>query len=188
MARECLTAAVRRRRHNAKIAAVLFAFVTQSCANSQSADTKPGTMLAGALDGMTRVGFDGPIQTSSSVHLYAARGEYESFQVAATAKDGPVESVSMTISDLRLGNNTIDRSNLTMYREHFVQVKKGSPDFGGANRPLGPGFYADALIPLKEERVAEGHARYSAKPVKIDPQHRAVFWIDVFVPRDAQSG
>jgi Domain of unknown function (DUF4091) len=177
------------RRHNATIAAVLFAFAAQSCCNLQSSTpNKQGTMLAGALDAMTRVGLDEPIKVSSSMHLYAARGEYESFQIAVTANDGPVESVSMAVSDLRSGDSSIDRSNLTVYREHFVQVKKGSPDFGGANRPLGPGLYADALIPLNDGRVAAGHARFSATPVKIDPQHRAVFWIDVFVPREARAG
>jgi Domain of unknown function (DUF4091) len=144
-------------------------------------------MMVGALDALTRVGLAEPITVSSSVHLYAARGEYESFQIAVTAKNGPTGSVSIAASDLRSADDTIERSNLTMYREHFVEVKKGSPDFGGTNRPLGPGFYADALIPLKDGGMATGHPRFSAT-ANVDPQHRGVFWIDVFVPRQAQPG
>ena len=179
---------VRLRGHHPALAVVLLAILGQSCGNSQSSTPdKPGAMVVGALDALTRVGFAEPITVSSSVHLYAARGEYESFQIAVTAKNGPTESVSIAASDLRSADDTIERSNLTMYREHFVEVKKGSPDFGGANRPLGPGFYADALIPLKDERMATGHPRFSAT-ANVDPQHRAVFWLDVFVPRQAQPG
>jgi hypothetical protein len=141
-------------------------------------------MTVGALDEMTRVGLDEQITASPSVRLYAARGEFESFQIAVTAKSGPIKSVSIAISDLRSDSFTINQASITAYREHFVQVIQDSPDFGGPNRPLGPGFYPDALIPVKNQSAKP---RFSAT-APIDPRHRAVFWVDVFVPRTAQPG
>ena len=42
----------------------------------------------------------------------------------------------------------ISRANLTVYREHYVRVEHGSPVPKNMRRPpLGPGLYADALIP-----------------------------------------
>src|SRR5450755_1878242 len=71
---------VRLRGHHPALAVVLFAILGQSCGSSQSSTPdKPGAMVVGALDALTRVGFAEPIAVSSSVHLYAARGEYESF-------------------------------------------------------------------------------------------------------------
>jgi hypothetical protein len=40
-----------------------------------------------------------------------------------------------------------------LYREHYVNVRKSSLDLRGTNRPLGAGWYADALIPLDVAEV-----------------------------------
>jgi hypothetical protein len=47
-------------------------------------------------------------------------------------------------------------------------------------------MYADALIPA--DRHTERRARFSAFPAIVTPGARAVFWIDVFVPRQAAHG
>lgn len=145
----------------------------------------PERMVAGALDGMTRASLAGALNTSPSVQLYAARGEYEPFQVAVDVQNGSVEPLSIAVSDLQSPGGVIERSNLPVYREHFVHVKQGSPDFGGTNRPSGPGMYPDALIP---ESTAARAERFSGAPEREAPGARVVFWIDVFVPRQAQPG
>ena len=38
-------------------------------------------------------------------------------------------------------------------REHYVEVTSPSPDPGNGNRPLGKGWYADALIPFSNQRT-----------------------------------
>lgn len=122
-----------------------------------------------------------------AVHLYAAKGEYEPFQVAVEAQSGPIECTAVTVSDLSNGDKIIRNSNLPVFREHFVFVEHGSPDRGGTNRPSGAGMYADALIPA-EAHGAEREARFRALPAMVTPDRRAVFWIDVFVPRQAAHG
>lgn len=154
---------------------------------AQGVPPRHGRLVAGALNEMTRVGLTGKIKTTPTVQLYAARGEYEPFQVAVEAQSGPIECTAVTISDLRNGDKVIRSSDLPIFREHFVHVEHGSRDMGGTNRPLGAGMYADALIPAEIQR-AEKRGRFSAFPAIVTPGTRAVFWIDVFVPRQAAHG
>ncbi len=59
-----------------------------------------------------------------------------------------LKNVTAEMSDLTGRRSRIPKTNLTLYREHYVQIMHGSPDRGGTNRPLGPGWYPDALIPF----------------------------------------
>ncbi len=102
------------------------------------------------ISGMQRVGMNDPPTAATNVVLHAARGEYEPFQVVVSAAGEDLTNVNISTSELRgLDGQVILRSNLTLYREHYVYVQASSPDQGGTNRPLGIGWYPDALIPLK---------------------------------------
>ena len=84
---------------------------------------------------MPRIGpSDGP-GSASSISLYAAKGEAESFQVVVRAPSSGLSQVNLTASDLT-GPGTISKQNLTLYREYYVYVGQPSPDFGVGNRPL----------------------------------------------------
>lgn len=171
------------------VAVIAIAVAIKSSADSPSfRQTQPGRMAVGALGGMARVGPSESITTSPTVQLYAARGEYEPFQIAVDAKNGPIESVSVAVSGLRSGDSLIDQSNFTVYMEHYVEIKRSSLDLHGTNRPLPASLYPDALIPVNQAGLTGGHVRFSPAAVKIEPAQRAVFWIDVFVPRQAQPG
>jgi len=162
--------------------------VVESRGYSPSASSQPGRLVAGALGGLERVGLSGSIATSPAVQIYAARGEYEAFQIAVDARNGPIESVNVVFSGLRSANDFIGQSNLTVYREHYVRVDRSSPDIRGANRPQSPGLYPDALIPLNGAGRVSGRARFAAAVLKLEAGSRAVYWVDVFVPREAQPG
>jgi hypothetical protein len=98
---------------------------------------------------MERVGkADRPLR-STDVNIWAARGEYEPFQIVLTAGAEPVTGVDLEASDL-IGpeSNVIPAAMLSLYREHYVRVTSPSPDPGRGNRPLGKGWYPDALIPF----------------------------------------
>jgi len=166
---------------------VMAALPTHGVPDTQAVPAQHGRLLAGALNEMTRVGSTGKIKTMPAVELYAARGEYEPFQVAVEAQSGPIECTAVTVSDLRDGQKIIRSSDLPVFREHFVHVEHGSRDMGGTNRPSGAGMYADALIPAKVEGT-ERRARFSAFPAIVTVHTRAVFWIDVFVPRQTAPG
>jgi hypothetical protein len=155
---------------------------------SQASSSQPGQMVVGALGSLERVGLSGKISTSPNVQIYAARGEYDGFQIAVDARNGPIESVSVAFPGLRSTDDFIGQSNLTVYREHYVRVDRSSPDIRGSNRPQPPGLYPDALIPLNSSGRSGGRARFRAGVPILAPGTRAVYWVDVFVPREAHPG
>ena len=133
---------------------------------------------------LTRVARDAAPGTQREIALWAARGEYESFQVVVRAPAGGLKNVSVAISDLAGEHGRISRPNLTLFREHYVHIERGSPDRGGTNRPLGPGWYPDALIPF----TASGTRALRAVPFDLAQSSNQPIWIDVFVPRDTSPG
>lgn len=144
-----------------------------------------------ATDGMERIGREDAPGSSATVDLFAARGEYEPFQVAVQASDGGLSGLNLTVSALRGPDGaTIGPEHLTLYREHYVEVRHSSPDYGGSNRPLGVGWYADALIPFSvpDYQAALAGATLHATPASLEPGQNQPYWVDIFVPRDAPSG
>src|SRR5207245_4269788 len=71
-----------------------------------------------------------------------------------------------------------------------VNVNPSSPDLGGSNRPLGPGWYADGLIPFVDAATGAppSGATIKAVPANIAAGTNQPFWVDVFVPRTATAG
>ena len=102
----------------------------------------------------SRVGPEDAAREMNQIDLWAGRGEYESFQVIVRGPAGGLAGATISVSALSgPGGQTISKANIHLYREQYVPVAKGSPDRGGTNRPLGPGWYADALIPANDAVV-----------------------------------
>lgn len=137
--------------------------------------------------GMERVGQTAAARKKTTAKLFAARGEYEPFQVVVSALESGLRNVTFRIGDLKGPHgHVIARSNLTVYREHYVHVERGSPVSKNMRRPpLGPGWYADALIPEVSD-AANGRLR--AFPFDLEAGRNQPIWVDVFVPRDAVAG
>ena len=143
------------------------------------------------VDSLQRVGQSDPVGSASSIGLYAAKGESESFQVVVRAPGGGLSQVNLTPSDLQgPGGATISRQNLTLYREYYVNVTAPSPDFGVGNRPLGAGWYPDALIPFTDPSTGLNltGATYQAVPYNLAGNQNQPFWVDINVPRGAVAG
>lgn len=123
--------------------------------------------------------------------IAAARGEYESFQIVVQAPVGGLSEVNLAVSELAgPGGARIGAEQLTLYRAHYVEVVRPSHDPEIGNRPLGPGWYADALIPFVDPvtgRPVPG-GEIPAVPVDVAAGYNQPFWVDVFVPRDATPG
>jgi hypothetical protein len=132
---------------------------------------------------LTRVARDEAPGNRREIELWAGRGEYESFQVVVRAPTGGLKNVNVAISDLEGERGRITKASLTLYREHYVEITHGSPDRGGTNRPLGPGWYPDALIPF----AAKG-GTLRAAPFDVTPSSNQPVWIDVFVERETRPG
>ncbi len=122
----------------------------------------------------------------SAVTIKCAKNEYEPFQLIVTAKGGDVKVTDLDVSDLvGGGGKTIARSNITLFREHFIEVKKATYR---CSTP--PGWWPDALVPfvnpLNGSRIAE--ARIVALPCEVKAGKNQPFWADVYVPKDSAAG
>ncbi len=141
---------------------------------------------------LERVGKTDSPKSEKNINLYAARGEYESFQVVVTAPASDLTNVNITVSDLRsLTGQVISKQNMTLYREHYVNVRNPSTTYGGQTNPsLGAGWYPDGLIPFvdPQTKAALTGAALQAVPFKVSPRNNQPIWVDVFVPRGTRAG
>lgn len=160
-------------------------------AQTLAPEPAPRAAAVWAAPAMARIGLTEAPGTERRVELFAARGEFEAFQVAVRAPSGGLQEVSLSVSELRgPGAARIGAEHVTLYRQHYVEVRNGSPDPGGDNRPLGPGWYADALIPFvppAHQGPAPG-GTWRAVPAEVAAGQNQPFWVDLFVPRDAAPG
>ena len=138
-----------------------------------------------------RVGMSDAPTTDSEARLTAARGETGSFQIVANGAAAGLSNVNVTVSDLRGPNGQIiPKNSFTLYREKYMQVTAPSPDWKGSNRPLGRGWYADALIPFADPDTGKplSGARYTAVPFDVKTAQNQPIWVDLTVPRSAEPG
>jgi hypothetical protein len=161
----------------------------QASVNFAAAPASPTIWVASSLE---RIGKTDPPTSQKNIDLFAARGEYESFQVVVKSPVNGLNNVDVSVSDLRSTNGrNIAKKNITLYREHYVEVRKPSPTYGGhTNKPMGKGFYPDALIPFidPETNLPPAKAELSAVPFNLEAAQNQPIWLDVFVPRDTQPG
>src|SRR5450432_523775 len=144
---------------------------------------------AWVVDSLQRVGMTDAAGATTSITLYAAKGETESFQVIVSAPSSDLTITNLTVTDLTGPGGTISLQNFTFYREYYVNVTTPSPNFGGTNQPLGAGWYPDVLIPFKDPTTGQVlNGTYKAVPYTLAAYHNQPFWIDVNVPRTAVAG
>jgi hypothetical protein len=123
--------------------------------------------------------------TEQAITLVAARNEYEPCRVIVRAGVEPLREVNLTVTDLRGPGATIAAANLTLFREHYLDV------FAPSYRSTAPtGWYPDALIPFVDPVTRQDivGAKYDATPYTIEANVNQGYWIDVYVPKDANPG
>jgi Glycoside hydrolase 123 N-terminal domain/Glycoside hydrolase 123, catalytic domain len=150
-----------------------------------------GTPVVWTAHSLDRVGMTQTPGDNKDVKLFAARGEYESFQIVASGASSGLNGVNVTISDLQgPGGAVIPQSSFTLYREKYVHVDKSSPNWHGSNQPLGPGWYADALIPFTDPSTGKplSGAELTAVPFDLKANNNQPIWVDLLVPRTAKAG
>jgi hypothetical protein len=124
-------------------------------------------------------------------NLWAARGEYESFQIVANGGSRGLSGVNVTVSDLEgPSGQTIPHNAFTLYREKYMLVKSSSPNWKGSNQPMAPGWYADALIPFTDPDSGKplSGASLTAVPFDVKAAQNQPVWVDLLVPRTAKAG
>ena len=122
-----------------------------------------------------RVKQDASAGTASEISVYAARGEWESFQVV----------VAGSATNVRITPPAGAPVTVKLYREHYVPVTHGSGTYSTqVNKPEGPGLYPDALIPFD----APGGAIAKAQPYSIPAGKVQPYWVDLLVPAGCGAG
>jgi Domain of unknown function (DUF4091)/Family of unknown function (DUF6067) len=115
-----------------------------------------------------------------SVQLFAARNEFESFQVHVYSGTSPVQ-MNVTVSDFIGPGNAVIHSatNVVVYREAYLNITTLSDQNGT------PGMTPGPLIPTVDPYL---HESRKAFPVTVPPNQVQSAWIDVQVPHGATPG
>jgi Domain of unknown function (DUF4091) len=141
---------------------------------------------------LARVGQTDLPKSQKNIELFAARGEYESFQLVVTAPPQGLTNTNVSVSDLRSsGGHSISQKDITLYREHYVYVRNPSPTWRGqTDVSLGKGWYPDGLIPFIDPKTKSAPQKsiLRAVPFDVKPINNQPVWIDIFVPRNTKPG
>jgi hypothetical protein len=114
------------------------------------------------------------------VRLFAARNEFEPFQIVLRAESQTIEDVDLQPSSLKgPAGAVIPEKNITIYLEKFIDLAKATPG-GGAT-----GEWPDALIPRVDRYAGE---KRNAFPFRLQDRRNQPIWIDVYVPPDTPPG
>jgi hypothetical protein len=121
------------------------------------------------------------------INLFAARNEVVACQLAIP---GPASGVRVECSDLK-GPGAIDGAvDVEILKQWYLNVEQNSSkkDSTTAGWNMGPGWYADGLVPV------EGSGDYG-QPFDIPDRKNGIgdqrwqgVWIDIYIPRDAPAG
>jgi Domain of unknown function (DUF4091)/Family of unknown function (DUF6067) len=138
------------------------------------------------MDEFARVQPRDALGSKHAAVLSAARNEYAPFQIIVRAGAAGLKRVNAVAGPLApKRGHTIPAGQITLYREHYIEIRKLSPRSRG-----GPGWYPDALIPFLEPSTGKPpvRARFAAAPFDIAPDSNQPLWVDVRTPRDATPG
>jgi hypothetical protein len=136
------------------------------------------------------------VSGAASASVAAARGEYESFQVVVTARDGNLAKVNAEVTLMRSADGAeAGGIQVTLFREVFIPVRHSGPRATEA-----PGIIADALVPFVNpytgDPVAESGwsgserigPRFGAAGFEVWQDQHQPLWVDVWVPVETAPG
>ena len=127
-----------------------------------------------------------PLKAPKEVELFAARNEWESFQILLRC-DKPVASISLEPGTLRgPGNAEIHSRLAALYRMHQMEIRTPSH----RNSSFTPGWYPDPLVPLTHSLTGEPleGGRIKSAPLDLPADQTHGFLVDLYVPADAAPG
>ncbi len=125
-------------------------------------------------------------QEGMAVKLAAARNEWESFQILIRS-DEPVRGVRVEPGELRGPKGAVlPAAAARLYRQHALHLTE--PTF--RNDQFRPGWYPDPLIPFVHRSPGKplAGARFTAVPFDLPAGEAHGFWVDLYVPANAQPG
>lgn len=119
--------------------------------------------------------------TAAGAKLFAAKNEFESFQVVMTSSGATSTGVSVKLSKPLGGPSgaVIPAGNVVLYAERYHEVGTASNTEGGAGR------WPDPLVPAVDTYFGE---QRNAFPMQVPVGESRVVWVDVLVPEGAVAG
>jgi hypothetical protein len=121
-----------------------------------------------------------PKDAAKDAALFAARNEFEPFQLVLRAEGSDLNGVDIEVAGLRSADGAaIPRANIAVYLEPFVVLDRASSIEGDS------GEWPDPLIPRVDRYTGE---RRNAFPFAVARGRSQPVWIEIFVPPDAPPG
>lgn len=121
-----------------------------------------------------------PPSRSQAAELFAARNEFEPFQIVLRAAGADLEGVDVEVTDLKAADGSVlGSSEVMIYLEHYIALEQPSSEEGEA------GEWPDPLIPRIDRYAGE---RRNAFPFRLVRGRNQPIWIEVYVPLDASPG
>jgi hypothetical protein len=151
-------------------------------AGSRSAASDPTAFRWWIADSLTKIKPQDAFPNSpvKRAALYAARNEFEPFQIVLRAESQDIAGVDIEFSDLRTSQGSIiSQNNITVYSEQFLNITQPSVIGGEA------GLWPDPLIPQVDRYT---HERRNAFPFTLRRGRNQPLWVEVFVPELARPG
>ncbi len=132
-----------------------------------------------------RIVRESPPGASAKVYLSAARNEWISFQILARSSS-PLVIREFHPSEMKTEDGAaILAKHFHLFRQHQIHLTEGTP----RNDAFKPGWYPDPLIPFRHPLTgAPLDGRIKALPFQLPENETHGFWIDIYVPKEAQSG
>lgn len=131
------------------------------------------------------------ISGKQTAEIFCAKNETESFQMIVCNASGAVlPDIEIHISSFEPQGRADRMPVMTVYREHYVDLKKASASY--SNNPIlsRPGMYPDALIPFLDPYTHRPitNAKYLANHQSVLPRTSQGYWVDVKVGADVPAG
>ncbi len=116
----------------------------------------------------------------TNVDLYAARNEFEPFQLVLRGGENDLAGLDIDFSDFRGPDGSgISKNNITTYFEQYVDVTKASSANGST------GLWPDPLIPRVDRYE---HQKRNAFPFDLARGRSQALWIEIYIPPSARRG
>ena len=115
------------------------------------------------------------------VELFAARNEFEPFQLVLRAEERPLRGVDAEVTDLAAerGGAAIPSRHATVYLARPLRLARPSSIEGAA------GEWPDPLVPRVDRYAGE---RRNAFPFDLEPERNQPLWIELYVPPETAPG
>ena len=149
-----------------------------------TSSVRAGSPHVWTISSWTRALRSDPGQPLKAAALYAARNEWESFQIAVRS-DEPSKVIGLRLAALAGPEGAqIPPSAFRVYRAHQLHVTRATE----RNESFKEDWYPDALIPFDVPDLEKKSPALRALPFDLPAGETHTFWIDIHVPESAKAG